>query len=141
MPLIITKGGIIGRANNCDISVPFDSLMSLIHCKIFVKEGSFYIKDINSKNSTWIRLSPEGEFSDGYSLKAGDVVKVGLVTFLVESGISSKNIDPNKTCKNCGLKLADTDLLPCGHNACIDCACKLIICYICNKDIKEIFRN
>ena len=52
MPLIITKGGIIGRANNCDISVPFDSLMSLIHCKIFVKEGSFYIKDINSKIST-----------------------------------------------------------------------------------------
>lgn len=83
MPLIIIKGGIIGRSRRCEICVQRDLLMSLNHCKIDPKNNQFYIKDLNSLNFTWLKLSPEGEFSNPAPLSCGDQLKVGLVVFQV----------------------------------------------------------
>lgn len=91
MPLIITKGGIIGRSRNCEICINRDSLLSLEHCKLYSKKNNFYIKDLNSLNSTWIRLSPEGEFSEAYPLKYGDQLKVGTIVFQVSSTQNQQN--------------------------------------------------
>ncbi|OMJ70606.1 hypothetical protein SteCoe_31377 [Stentor coeruleus] len=85
MPLIITKGGVIGRSRNCEICVKRDSLMSLEHCRIYTKNNQFYIRDLNSLNFTWIRMSPEGEFSNPIPLSYGDQVKVGFIVLQVSS--------------------------------------------------------
>jgi pSer/pThr/pTyr-binding forkhead associated (FHA) protein len=139
MPLIITTGGIIGRSASCQVSIPQDTLMSSFHAEIFIKKNSFYIKDINSTNNTWIRLSPEGEFSDGHSLTAGDLVKIGMVIFLVEPS-TKKLSSPEKVCKNCRFRENTCEILPCTHPACLECASRLLTCYQCNKTIKEIVR-
>ncbi|OMJ68741.1 hypothetical protein SteCoe_28878 [Stentor coeruleus] len=97
MPLIITKGCIIGRSRSCGVCINRDSLLSLEHCKLYSKKNNFYIQDLNSLNSTWIRLSPEGEFSEAYPLAYGDQIKVGAILFQVSPTQTPQSLTREKT--------------------------------------------
>lgn len=138
MPIIITQGGCIGRNRSCEISVPVDELMSAEHCLIFKKETFFYLKDLGSRNKTWIRLSPEGEFSDEYLLREGDFIKIGFIIFYVQQGFSSKKIPECKACQLCDLREFDSYLMPCSHRACIECASEAKNCRNCGNNIEDI---
>ena len=81
----------IGRDQQNTFCVQEDSQMSNYHAKISYKMGSnggqrgFYLNDVGSTNRTWLRLSAEGEQSNLYPLKVGDILKIGSTVFVVES--------------------------------------------------------
>jgi hypothetical protein len=66
----------VGRSADADI-VLLDERVSRIHCGIRLWDGDFYIKDLKSRNGTWVN----NEKVDVAKLKAGDTVRVGSTTF------------------------------------------------------------
>ena len=140
MPLIIFYGGTIGRSKECNISIPQDNMMSSIHANIFLKKNFFFLEDLNSCNKTWIRLSSEGEFSEEYSLSLNDFIKIGTSVFVVQYFEDSFSKDLPHVCKKCKSKPIIIELMPCCHKACMDCASKMVQCFICYKFIKELIR-
>lgn len=69
----------IGRSPDADI-VLMDEKVSRIHCGIRLWDGDFYIKDLKSKNGTWVN----GERVEVAKLRAGDTIRVGSTTFTFE---------------------------------------------------------
>lgn len=70
---------IIGRpkkscAVNLDIALSYDGSVSGPHCEITVKDGKFYIKDLQSSNGTYVngrKILAETEIFSGNILKFG----------------------------------------------------------------------
>lgn len=139
-PLTIFSGGYIGRSKSCEISIENDRLLSQTHAKISLKHNCFCLEDLNSCNSTWIRLSPEGEFSEEFPLASGDLLKIGTAIFLVEPYSRTDKTAPN-LCKTCKLFPSTIEVLPCAHKFCMDCASKMKFCLICQRAVKEILRG
>lgn len=69
----------IGRSADADI-VLLDERVSRIHCGVRLWDGDFYIKDLKSRNGTWVN----SEKVDVAKLKAGDAIRVGSTTFSFE---------------------------------------------------------
>lgn len=69
----------IGRSADADI-VLLDERVSRIHCGIRLWDGDFYIKDLKSRNGTWVN----NQKIDVAKLKAGDVIRVGSTTLSFE---------------------------------------------------------
>jgi pSer/pThr/pTyr-binding forkhead associated (FHA) protein len=69
----------IGRSADADI-VLLDERVSRIHCGVRLWDGDFYIKDLKSRNGTWVN----NEKVDVAKLKAGDAIRVGSTTFSFE---------------------------------------------------------
>ena len=73
----------IGRSPDADIILR-DEKISRMHCGIRLLEGEYYVKDLQSKNGTFLN----GERIDTAKLKAGDVIRVGsiVITYGQEGG-------------------------------------------------------
>ncbi len=69
----------IGRSPDADI-ILLDDKVSRVHCGIRLWDGEFYIKDLKSKNGTFVN----GRRVEVAKLKASDVIKVGSYTFTFE---------------------------------------------------------
>lgn len=69
----------IGRSVDADI-VLLDERASRIHCGVRLWDGDFYIKDLKSRNGTWVN----NHKVDVAKLKAGDVIRVGSTIFHFE---------------------------------------------------------
>lgn len=69
----------IGRSADADI-VLLDERVSRIHCGIRLWDGDFYIKDLKSRNGTWVN----NQKIDVAKLKAGDVIRVGSTSLSFE---------------------------------------------------------
>lgn len=69
----------IGRSADADI-VLLDERVSRIHCGLRLWDGDFYIKDLKSRNGTWVNSAKV----DVAKLKAGDVIRTGSTTFTFE---------------------------------------------------------
>lgn len=69
----------IGRSADADI-VLLDERVSRIHCGLRLWDGDFYIKDLKSRNGTWVN----NEKVDVAKLKGGDVIRVGSTSFNFE---------------------------------------------------------
>lgn len=69
----------IGRSPEADI-VLLDEKASRIHCGVRLWDGEFYLKDLKSKNGTFVN----GERVDVAKLRSGDHVRVGSTTFTFE---------------------------------------------------------
>ncbi len=69
----------VGRSADADV-VLFDERVSRVHCGVRLWDGDFYIKDLKSRNGTWVN----GEKIDVAKLKAGDAIRVGSTTFHFE---------------------------------------------------------
>jgi len=73
------EGLVLGRGEDCDVAIP-DRQISRHHLRVFRREGSPYLKDMGSKNGTWVNGQPvEGEVQ----LSDGDIIQVALVLQVV----------------------------------------------------------
>jgi pSer/pThr/pTyr-binding forkhead associated (FHA) protein len=66
----------IGRSPDADI-ILLDDKVSRVHCGIRLWDGEFYIKDLKSKNGTFVN----GQRVEVSKLKTSDVIKIGGYTF------------------------------------------------------------
>lgn len=69
----------IGRSPDADLVV-LDEKVSRIHCGIRLWDGDFYIKDLKSRNGTFVN----GRRIDVAVLKQGDTVRIGSTTLSFE---------------------------------------------------------
>lgn len=69
----------IGRSPDADI-VLLDDKASRIHCGIRLWDGEFYLKDLKSKNGTFVN----GERIEVAKLKSTDTVRIGGTSFTFE---------------------------------------------------------
>ncbi len=70
---------VIGRRNDCDLCIPLMSV-SKRHCQLNCDQGVLRIRDLGSRNGTYLN----GKRIDGATIKAGDYIEVGHLTFLFE---------------------------------------------------------
>ena len=66
----------IGRSPEADVVI-LDEKASRLHCGIRLWDGEFYIKDLKSRNGTYVN----GDRVDVAKLKLGDKIRVGSVVF------------------------------------------------------------
>lgn len=74
----------IGRSPDADI-ILLDEKVSRVHCGIRLWDGEFYIKDLKSKNGTYVN----GRRVEVSKLKSSDVIKIGSYTFTFEQPAGS----------------------------------------------------
>ena len=71
----------IGRSREADIPL-LDDKVSRVHCGIRLSEGKFYLKDLKSRNGTYVN----GErVEDTAEIKAGDRFQMGSTVFVMEA--------------------------------------------------------
>ncbi len=105
------KTYIIGRAKDADIRLK-DIKVSRNHCEVRSSEGSCYIKDLSSRNSTFVN----GEKASGeLELKDGDQIRLGfsvLQFFFAEPGSHVVESPAElKQCSLCGKDIDEADLI------------------------------
>ena len=71
----------IGRTTDTDIQI-VDEKVSRIHCGIRCWDGEYYLKDLSSKNGTFLN---EERITDVEPIKIGDTIRVGNVSIQVVS--------------------------------------------------------
>lgn len=69
----------IGRRQDCDFCIPL-MVVSRRHCEISQDFGKVNVRDLRSRNGTLVNGQPIEETQ----LKAGDVLKIGPVEFVVQ---------------------------------------------------------
>jgi len=72
---------IVGRENNCDISLPTDPAhrqLSRHHCLLDIDPPAVKVRDLHSKNGTFVNgeRCPDAEEEAGVNLKDGDEIRV-----------------------------------------------------------------
>lgn len=87
---LLSEVTVIGRRHDCDFYLPLQSI-SRRHCQLIVNNGTVFIRDLGSKNGTFVN----GEAVEERELKAGDYIQISPVTFLVQiDGRPSKIVPP-----------------------------------------------
>jgi len=72
---------VIGRQTGCQLRIGSGEV-SREHCEVLVEEGSAVIRDLGSRNGTYVNAVKVSE----KRLEAGDLIAVGPVVFLVQIG-------------------------------------------------------
>jgi pSer/pThr/pTyr-binding forkhead associated (FHA) protein len=70
---------VIGRRHNCDLCIPLMSV-SRKHCQLNYDDGVLKIRDLDSRNGTYLN----GKRIDEAVIQAGDSVKIGPLTFILQ---------------------------------------------------------
>jgi pSer/pThr/pTyr-binding forkhead associated (FHA) protein len=70
---------LIGRRQDCDLSIPL-SIVSRKHCEICVEQNKLMIRDLHSKNGTFVN----GQKVEEMHLNPGDRLSFGPVIFVVQ---------------------------------------------------------
>jgi len=76
---------VMGRRHDCDVRIPLMSI-SRKHCEINHSNGVLKIRDLGSRNGTYLN----GKRIDEASIQAKDSIKVGPLTFMFETDGQSK---------------------------------------------------
>lgn len=81
---VLSKSMTIGRQDKNDIVIK-DSFISGIHAQFTIENGEIYLKDLGSKNGTFIN---EEKLEDNSKklLKDRDILKIGQVEFVFTKG-------------------------------------------------------
>lgn len=77
---VIRDGIPVGKAKDGDVWFS-SKVVSRIHCEMWCRDGTLYIKDIGSSSGTFLnkmRLSPSGKPSRPYPLREGDLLQFGI---------------------------------------------------------------
>ena len=77
----------IGRSREADIPL-LDDKVSRVHCGIRFSEGEFYLKDLKSRNGTFVNGQ---RVEDTLKIKAGDRIQIGSTVFVMESSSSQED--------------------------------------------------
>lgn len=75
---------VIGRAPDCQLR-PGSDLVSRHHCQLEVEPGRVVLRDLNSRNGTFVNDQP---IREPYALRNGDQIKIGTLEFQVELTVS-----------------------------------------------------
>ena len=78
----------IGRRQDCDLCIPL-SVVSRRHCEIYSEFGRFMVRDLKSRNGTFVN----GDSIDEAQIKAGDTLRVGPIHFIVQIDGVPDNFD------------------------------------------------
>lgn len=79
---------LIGRGKKCHVCID-DSYMSKLHAKIFLREGVFYIEDMQSTNGSFLngrRLTPNKPIR----LKDSDKLTFGNISFIFVDNLNGE---------------------------------------------------
>lgn len=76
--IIIDKNGVIGRDKNCQYYIDYPSV-SKKHCEIMIEEQNLLLKDLSSKNGTFVN----GERIQSIILEEGDIIRIGEINLLL----------------------------------------------------------
>jgi len=107
---------VIGRRSNCDLYIPATSV-SRKHCQLNRHQGALKVRDLSSRNGTYLN----GKRVDEAEIKAGDSIKVGPLTFVLQIDGQPKNINMpgpatgkqlEKKASTDNLKSEDSDIFP-----------------------------
>lgn len=79
---------VIGRRSNCDLYIRLTSV-SKKHCQLNRQEGVLKVRDLGSRNGTYLN----DKRIDEAEIKAGDSIKVGPLTFVLQIDGQPKNIN------------------------------------------------
>ncbi|HOQ04128.1 MAG TPA: FHA domain-containing protein [Anaerohalosphaeraceae bacterium] len=79
---------VIGRRKDCDLCVPLMSV-SRRHCKLNLDQGRLTVRDLGSKNGTFLNGVKVSESP----VKPGDVLKIGTLYFGVQIDGRPENIE------------------------------------------------
>lgn len=80
---------VIGRRQDCDLCIPLNSV-SRRHCQLTVNTDTLKVRDLNSRNGTYLN----NKRIDEAAVKAGDYLKIGPLTFLIQLDGQPKEIVP-----------------------------------------------
>jgi pSer/pThr/pTyr-binding forkhead associated (FHA) protein len=81
---------VIGRRHDCDLCIPLMPV-SRRHCQLNLNKEALRIRDLDSRNGTYLN----GERINGEAtVKAGDYVKIGSLTFLLQIDGEPKEVVP-----------------------------------------------
>lgn len=69
---------LLGRGSDAGIQV-LDGFASRRHCEISEKDGALFMRDLGSKNGSFVN----GRYTSESSLRPGDELGVGATTFVV----------------------------------------------------------
>ena len=65
---------IIGRRDDCDVILPYDSQVSRQHASLHHKEGTWYVLDLTSRNGTYVGKQ---KIDSLVALEPGQMFRVG----------------------------------------------------------------
>jgi predicted component of type VI protein secretion system len=77
----------IGRSREADIPL-LDDKVSRVHCGIRLSDGEFYLKDIKSRNGTFVNGQ---RVEDTVKIKPGDRIQIGSTIFVMEAATSQED--------------------------------------------------
>ncbi len=80
--IFLPKKFLIGRDENCNISLPNDGLVSRRHAMIEFSQGEYVIKDLSSLNGTFVNNRPLQK-GEKRILIPGDVILIGKTEITV----------------------------------------------------------
>ena len=81
---------VIGRRHDCDLRIPLMSV-SRRHCQISYNKDTLKVRDLGSRNGTYIN---DKRIDDEVMLQAGDYLRIGPLTFLLQIDGQPKEIIP-----------------------------------------------
>lgn len=96
----------IGRDPRCQLR-PTNPAISKLHCVLFVRDGTFYVRDLKSTNGTFVNdQRVEGDLA----LAEGDQLRVGPILFGVRLGLPAPVDRPTPLPRNKVTSPATEDL-------------------------------
>lgn len=82
---------VIGRRHDCDLCVPL-TLVSRRHCKLSKNNQIINIRDLDSRNGTFLN----GKRIKEADISAGDYIGVGSLTFMLQVNGKPEKVSPPK---------------------------------------------
>lgn len=76
MPSSVT---VLGRRKDCDLRIPLDSI-SRRHCRLTNQKDILKIRDLNSRNGTFLN----GQMVEETNVSPGDKLSLGPITFVFQ---------------------------------------------------------
>ena len=88
---VASDNTIIGRRHDCDLCIPL-TVVSKRHCQLNLNKEAVKIRDLDSRNGTFLN----GKRIDETTVKAGDYIRIGPLTFLLRIDGKPEKIIPPK---------------------------------------------
>ena len=83
---------VIGRRHDCDLRVPLPTV-SRRHCQLSLNDGEVELRDLDSTGGTFVN---EKRVDGEMSVKAGDYIRIGPLTFVCQVNGKPEKITPPK---------------------------------------------
>jgi pSer/pThr/pTyr-binding forkhead associated (FHA) protein len=100
---------IIGRHEGCKIRIASEDV-SKQHCRLKHKPDGLYLKDLGSRNGTFLN---DQQITEEVKIKPGDLLRIGPMTFLVAQGKAApaKAQAGSSAAKAAGRSSTDDDMI------------------------------